>query len=62
MDEALVLAQRQEAVLVDARSVRNYDSDPRNARGAVRLSPEDPVRSATEQRLAKHGSLVVYCA
>jgi len=62
MEETLALTQRLEAVLVDARSERSYDSDPRNARGAVRLAPDDPVRSATEQRLAKHSSLVVYCA
>ena len=30
--------------------------------GSFRVEPEDAVRSATEQMLAKHATLVVYCA
>jgi hypothetical protein len=30
--------------------------------GSVRVDPDDAVRSATEQLLAKHATLVVYCA
>ena len=49
-------------VIVDARSDRSYRADPRQAAGAVRVSPEDPVRDATRLRLSRHGTLVVYCA
>jgi len=51
-----------DVVIVDARASRNYDGDPLTARGAVRLRPDDPVRDATEQRLSKHATLVIYCA
>ena len=54
--------QGEPVVIVDARAPRSFESDPRRVVGAVRLSPEDPVRDATEQRLSKHASLVVYCA
>jgi hypothetical protein len=49
-------------VIVDARSIRSYDGDARMARGAVRISPDDPVRDATEERLSQRATLVVYCA
>ena len=62
LKEALDLVSRNEAVLADARAERSYESDPRNIVGAVRVQPDDPVRSATEQRLSKHASLLVYCA
>ncbi|HYN80126.1 MAG TPA: cation:proton antiporter [Gemmatimonadaceae bacterium] len=55
-------AKGEEVVIVDARASRNYDGDPLIARGAVRLRPDDPVRDATEQRLSKHATLVIYCA
>ena len=63
IDEMRALQEKGEpVVIVDARASRNYDNDPLTARGAVRIRPDDPVRDATEQRLSKHASLVVYCA
>jgi len=55
-------AKGEDVVIVDARASRNYDGDPLIARGAVRVRPDDPVRDATEQRLSKHATLVIYCA
>jgi len=48
--------------LVDARSDRTWAQDDRIAEGAVRLPPNDAVRTARELGLDRHGSLVVYCA
>jgi hypothetical protein len=55
-------AKGEPIVIVDARSIRSYDGDARMARGAVRISPDDPVRDATEKRLSQRATLVVYCA
>ena len=55
-------AKGESMVIVDARSIASYDSDPLDAVGAVRLNPDDPVRDATEQRLSQRATLVVYCA
>ena len=55
-------AKGEPVVMVDARSIRSYDGDTRMARGAVRISPDDPVRDATEKRLSQRATLVVYCA
>ena len=63
IDEMRTLqAKGEPMVIVDARSLASYDSDPLEAVGAVRLSPDDPVRDATEQRLSQRATLVVYCA
>ena len=63
IDEMRALQAKGEAmVIVDARSIASYDSDPLEAVGAVRVSPDDPVRDATEQRLSQRATLVVYCA
>src|SRR5687767_10961898 len=48
--------------LIDARADRNWQHDARRARGAVRLPPNDAVRTARELGLDRRGSLVVYCA
>ena len=48
--------------LVDSRSDRSWHEDERMARGAIRLPPNDAVRTAKELGLDRHGSLVVYCA
>ncbi len=48
--------------LIDARADRNWQQDDRIARGAIRLSPNDAVRTARELGLDRRGSLVVYCA
>jgi sodium/hydrogen antiporter len=55
-------AKGEPVVIVDARSIASYDSDPLLAVGAVRLNPDDPVRDATQQRLSQRATLVVYCA
>jgi len=63
IDEMRALQAKGEAmVIVDARSIASYDSDPLGAVGAVRVSPDDPVRDATELRLSQRATLVVYCA
>jgi sodium/hydrogen antiporter len=49
-------------VLADARAERNYWMDRRIAEGAVRLNPDEPVRSARELGLSQHATVVVYCA
>jgi NhaP-type Na+/H+ or K+/H+ antiporter len=63
IDEMRALqAKGEPTVIVDARSIANYDADSLAAAGAVRLRPDDPVRDATEQRLSQRSTLVVYCA
>lgn len=57
-----LLARNEEVVIVDSRADKSYRADARRAGGAIRLPPDDPVRSATEQRLSKRATLVVYCA
>ncbi len=57
-----LLAKGEPMVIVDARSNAGYDGDSIKAAGAVRLSPDDPVRDATQQRLSQRSTLVVYCA
>ena len=49
-------------VLVDARAQRSWENDRRMADDAVRLNPDEPVRSARELGLSQHATLVVYCA
>ena len=63
IDEMRALqANGEPIVIVDGRSNRTYDGDPLTAVGSVRLSPDDPVRDATEKRLSQRATLVVYCA
>lgn len=57
-----LIAHGQAPVIVDSRADRSYRASDLQARGSVRVRPDDPVRSATEQRLSKHATLVVYCA
>lgn len=57
-----MLTRSDQVVVVDARTERSYRADPRRAAGAIRMAPDDPVRTATEQRLSQHSTLVVYCA
>ena len=62
MDVKDRLDRGEPLVIVDARAERSYNAEDLQARGAVRVDPDDPVRSALEQRLSQQGSLVVYCA
>jgi|tagenome__1003787_1003787.scaffolds.fasta_scaffold20951331_2 NhaP-type Na+/H+ or K+/H+ antiporter len=48
--------------LVDVRTDRTYRGDALRARGAVRLPPDDAVRTARQLGLEQHATLVVYCA
>lgn len=48
--------------IVDARTERAWNADDIQAQGAVRISPDDPVRSARELKLSRNAMLVVYCA
>jgi sodium/hydrogen antiporter len=56
------LASSQPPLIIDARSERTWEQDARMARGAIRLPPDDAVRTARELGLDRHGTLVVYCA
>ena len=63
IDELRLRLDRGDRVqIIDARSDRTWEQDDRTARGAVRLPPNDAVRTARELGLDRHGSLVVYCA
>jgi NhaP-type Na+/H+ and K+/H+ antiporter len=63
VDELRDLWARQAPVIVvDVRKDRAYRADGLRARGAVRLSPDDAVRSARELGLAQHATLAIYCA
>jgi NhaP-type Na+/H+ or K+/H+ antiporter len=48
--------------LVDVRTDRTYRGDALRARGAMRLPPEDAVRTARQLGLEQHATLVIYCA
>ncbi|MFL6415927.1 MAG: cation:proton antiporter [Bryobacteraceae bacterium] len=49
-------------VVVDARSVKSYAMSDADVPGAVRLDPQQAVRSATELGLPKEIVLAVFCA
>ena len=53
---------RAPVVLVDVRTDRTYRGDGLRAAGAVRLPPEDAVRTARQLGLEQHATLVLYCA
>lgn len=57
-----LIARGDATVIVDARADRSYRASDAQAAGAVRVSPDDPVRDATALRLSHHATLVVYCA
>jgi NhaP-type Na+/H+ or K+/H+ antiporter len=56
------VAAGEPIVYVDARAPRSYTANNLQITGSVRIEPEDPVRSASEQRLSQRATLVVYCA
>ncbi|MEO8090547.1 MAG: cation:proton antiporter [Gemmatimonadales bacterium] len=49
-------------VLADVRTDRSYQDDNLQAKGAIRLPPDDAVRRARELGLDHHGTVVLYCA
>ena len=55
-------ARGERVTIIDARADRSHRADDVQAKGAVRLDPGDPVRSASALRLSHHGTLVIYCA
>jgi len=55
-------ARRSPVVLVDARADRTYRNEKLQARGAVRIPPDNAVRTARALGLDHHATLVVYCA
>jgi NhaP-type Na+/H+ or K+/H+ antiporter len=55
-------AHNEAPVIVDVRTDRSFRNDELRAHSSVRLSSEDPVRSARALGLAQHGTLVLYCA
>ena len=55
-------AAGEEVILVDSRAAKSFGADERQAVGAVRIPPDDPVRAAHEARLSNRGTVVVYCA
>ena len=63
IDELRDLWSRGEPLtIVDARAERSYRADELQASGAVRLPPDEAVRTATDIGLSHHGTLVIYCA
>jgi NhaP-type Na+/H+ or K+/H+ antiporter len=57
-----LLQSGRPAVVVDARSERNYEAAEQQVSGAVRLPPDDAVRAAQRLRLPPETTLIVYCA
>jgi hypothetical protein len=57
-----LLLRGEPMTIIDARADRSHRADDIQAKGAVRLDPNDPVRSASALRLSQHGTLVIYCA
>ena len=55
-------AHGEPVILVDGRSERTYRGDNLRATGAVRMPPDDAVRTARQLGLDQHATLVVYCA
>ena len=63
LDELQALQRAGEPItLLDVRTQRTYESDPFIARGAIRMPPDDAVRSATAQQIPWKATLVAYCA
>jgi sodium/hydrogen antiporter len=53
--------QGEPVTVLDVRTERSYRDDPQIAKGAIRMSPDDAVRSARELGLEQHGTLALYC-
>jgi NhaP-type Na+/H+ or K+/H+ antiporter len=63
LDEMKALkASGEEVTVVDTRASWSFKKDTRRAVGALRVLPDDVVRSAQEVRLSHHGTVVVFCA
>jgi rhodanese-related sulfurtransferase len=63
VDELRELWRRgEEVIVVDARTDRTWRQDALQARGSIRIPPDDVLRSLRQARLSQHANLVVYCA
>jgi hypothetical protein len=49
-------------VLGDVRTERSWRDDDLQAKGAIRMPPDDAVRIAREIGLSHHATVVLYCA
>jgi NhaP-type Na+/H+ or K+/H+ antiporter len=49
-------------VLADVRTARAYAEDPRRARGALRIPPDDAVREAVRLNLPRDATIALFCA
>jgi rhodanese-related sulfurtransferase len=52
----------KQVVIVDARSERTYNESDQAIPGAVRLPPDQPVRTAAQLSVPKAAVLAVLCA
>jgi NhaP-type Na+/H+ or K+/H+ antiporter len=55
-------ARGEPVLIVDARTERSTRDDPLQAQGAIRIPPDNAVKTARDVGLAQHATLVVYCA
>jgi NhaP-type Na+/H+ or K+/H+ antiporter len=63
LDELRTLQEAgKHVILADVRTERSYRADNLEAKGAIRLPPDDAVREARELGLDHHATLVLYCA
>ncbi len=67
--ERITIAEMQQlqqagapVIVADVSTDRSYNDDPMQARGALRLPPDDAVRRARQLGLDHHGTVVLYCA
>ncbi|HYP21078.1 MAG TPA: cation:proton antiporter, partial [Chloroflexia bacterium] len=56
------LQQRERVLVLDVRTERTYEDDNLNAKGAVRLHPDEAVREAERLRLPRDVLMVAFCA
>jgi hypothetical protein len=56
------IARGEPFAMVDVRAERSYRTSDLQARAAVRLPPDDPVRAAEALRLPRDATLILYCA
>jgi sodium/hydrogen antiporter len=52
----------KEVIQADVRTERSYRADNLQAKGAIRLPPDDAVRKAKELGLDHHATIALYCA
>lgn len=55
-------SSKEPVVLLDVRTDRAFSGDPRRARGAIRLAPEEAVRGVQRLDVPKDATIVAFCA